>query len=165
MATLVEAHSSTLITSASKDGLHDFCLWSPDGVDLMVLMFKEPDTMLAMLDVHKLADKNKRIASLTLDSSPFLITQFGGKLVVLCQTATGYLVYAFAYNNGLIEKIINDGSNLQPELIYFGPSIDAAISVPILGWVGGKRLPVTTNIYFLQGEKAVPWNERFGAGK
>lgn len=59
---------------------------------------------------------------------------FNGLFVVTLETATGFLVKAFLYDeeSKTVKQIVSDGGRLQPELIYYGDSDMPAIGIPRL---------------------------------
>lgn len=156
---------------ASMGGVKALCQWWPNDKYLIASMHLENNYEDNVLDIYDVSrEPANNIGKFILGGFPYCVTQFGDKLIVVCQTATAYLVYAFAYTNDSIKMIFKDGSKYPPELNYFGPTYKAAVTVRILDWVEGKRIPVSANVYLLEGESEVkplnlPWNKRFGLEK
>ena len=118
-------------------------------------------------DDHKL----RKLTSLTLGSFPYFILENNHNLVVVCQTAVGYLVDVFGYKDGIVKRLLSDGSYFPPEFVYVGKDYKNAIVISNLEWQkveNGKdeeRIPVSANIYIWNGidydtYKKVPWRER-----
>lgn len=155
---------------ATFEGVQALCQWVSHGESLVAEMHTDNDNEDNILNIYNITESWKRIGRYDLGGFPYSITLFGGKLIVLCETATGYLVYGFAYSNDSTKMIVDDGSRYPPELFYFGPTDQEAVAVPVLEWVGGKHIRVSANVYLLQGENTVkalnlPWNKRFGLEK
>ncbi|MBI5846106.1 MAG: hypothetical protein HZB23_15725 [Deltaproteobacteria bacterium] len=169
--TIEAKENVSILHIVSKESISGLCSWALDNEELIAVMRKEHNTGKAILEVYRSAsNSDKAIGRFILGSFPYSLTQFTDKLIAVCQTATGYLVYVFEYRNGEVIKIVDDGSNLQPELIYFGPSVHPAIAVPVLDWVDGSHVPVFAKVYLLEGKNLrkalkLPWKGRFGLAK
>lgn len=141
--------------------------------ELICIAYMPDDNKEPSLVVYEKVGDNrlKKISILSLGSFPYLISENNHNLVVVCETAVGYLVQVFGYKNGIVKQLLSDGSYLMPEFIYVGNDYKSSILVPNIEWrkildsKDEERVPVSANIYIWNGTdydiyKNVPWNDR-----
>jgi len=146
--------------------------WSTNSTELKCLCFKPNSSEMSKLVVYRqVKGKMKRIFVAETGGFPFSIQNVNGNIVTVWETATGYLIYTFGYQNGMVIEYFHDGSYIQPEFAYLGSSQNRSIIVSKFDWVvdpktnDRTRVPISANIYTWAGKsytkhEVVQWEKR-----